>query len=227
MDLLEFARGPALTAALVVFVLGTLWRLARVLSRPRLRDLSLPRAGTPSPLAGALRSILRGLWPRREFTAATLGSAVNGYVLHLGLTLVFFGYAPHIAFIRRITGLSWPALPDMVMYVAAGATILSLLLALGARLTNPVLRLISNADDWISWVVVFLPMITGMALVAEPSAAVLARDHVIYQGPLIVHLFALELLLVWFPFSKLMHAFLFALSRGASGMRFSRRGVEV
>ena len=30
--------------------------------------------------------------------------------------------------------------------------------------------------------------------------------------------------LVWFPFGKLMHAFLFALSRGATGMRFSHRG---
>ena len=35
----------------------------------------------------------------------------------------------------------------------------------------------------------------------------------------------LELLLVWFPFGKLMHAFLFVFSRGATGMRFSHRGV--
>jgi nitrate reductase gamma subunit len=227
MDLLNFARGPALTLALVVFVLGTLWRLAGVLRRPRMRDLSPPRAGAPSNLMGALRAIVRGMWPRKEFGQAALVTTVNGYVFHIGLALVFFGYAPHIAFIRRITGLSWPALPDMVMYPAAGATIVSLLLALASRLTDPVLRKISNADDMITWTITFLPILTGMAVVGEPSAVILARDHVIYAGPLAVHLLTLELLLIWFPFGKLMHAFLFAFSRAATGMRFSHRGVKL
>ncbi|MDD5325460.1 MAG: nitrate reductase [Polaromonas sp.] len=227
MDLLSFARGPALTVALVVFVLATLWRLVGVLRRPRMPDLSPPRAGAPSNLVGALRAIVRGMWPRREFGQAALVTSINGYVFHLGLALIVFGYAPHIAFIRRVTGLGWPALPDMVMYLAAGATIVSLLLALSLRLTDPVLRKISNADDTISWTVTFLPVITGMALLSEPSAAILARDHVIYAGPLAVHLLTLELLLIWFPFGKLMHAFLFAFSRGATGIRFNHRGVRV
>ena len=227
MDLLNFARGPALSFALVVFVLGTLWRLVGILRRPRLRDLSPPRAGAPSNLTGALRAIVRGMWPRREFGQAALVTSINGYVFHIGLALVVFGYAPHIAFIRRITGLSWPALPDMVMYLAAGATIVSLLLALLFRLTDPVLRKISNADDMITWTITFLPLVTGMAVVGEPSAAILARDHVIYAGPLAVHLLTLELLLIWFPFGKLMHAFLFVFSRGATGMRFSHRGVKL
>lgn len=227
MDLLSFARGPALTVALFVFVAGTLWRLVGVLRRPRMRDLSPPREGAPSNLVGALHAIVRGMWPRREFGQAALVTSINGYVFHLGLALVFFGYAPHIAFIRRVTGLAWPALPDMVMYLAAGATIVSLLLALSLRLTDPVLRKISNADDTITWTITFLPLFTGMAVLSEPSAAILARDHVIYAGPLAVHLLTLELLLIWFPFGKLMHAFLFAFSRGATGMRFNHRGVRV
>jgi hypothetical protein len=60
----------------------------------------------------------------------------------------------------------------------------------------------------------------------EPSAAILARGHVIYRGPLALHLLSLELLLLWFPFGKLMHAILFAFSRGATGMRFAHRGVQ-
>ena len=79
----------------------------------------------------------------------------------------------------------------------------------------------------ITWTVTFLPVFTGMAVLGEPSSAILARDHVIYGGPLAVHLLSLELLLIWFPFGKLMHAFLFAFSRGATGMRFSHRGVKV
>ena len=70
-------------------------------------------------------------------------------------------------------------------------------------------------------------VLTGMALSIEPSAKILARDKVLYEGPLAVHLLALELLLVWFPMGKLMHAVLFAFSRGATGIRFGHRGVRV
>ena len=225
MNLLEIARGPGLIFALAVFVLGTLWRLVGVLSLPRMRDLSPAREGAPSKLAGALRANVRAMWPRKEFAPSTLFVTINGYVFHLGLALVFFGYAPHIAFIRRVTGLSWPALPDPVMYLAAGCTVISLLLALSLRLADPVRRKISNADDMITWTITFLPLFTGMAVTGAPSAALLARDHVVYTGALAVHLLTLELLLVWFPFGKLMHALLFAFSRGATGMRFGHRGV--
>lgn len=226
MDLLDFARGPALTFALAVFVLGIAWRLVHLWRRPRLSDLSPPREGAPTPLAGAGRAILRGMWPRKAFSGRTRHVTANGYVLHIGLALVFLGYAPHIAFVRRVTGLGWPALPDSVMYLAAAATFVALLLALAMRLTDPVRRKISGADDYLTWVIVLLPMFTGMAVLNEPSASVLARDHVIYRGPLAVHLLTLELLLVWFPFGKLMHAVLFVFSRGATGVRFSHRGVD-
>ncbi len=227
MDLLDFVRGPGLIVALIVFVSGTLWRLGRLLRRPRMRDLSVPRAGAPSNMAAALHAIVRGMWPRTAFVHAARFITVNSYVYHIGLAMVFFGYAPHIAFIGRLTGLTWPALPDMVMYVAAGVTIISLLLALLLRLTDPVRAKISGADDFITWIVVFLPIFTGMAVLTEPSVVTLARDHVIYRGPLAVHLLTLELLLIWFPFGKLMHAFLFVFSRGATGMRFSHRGVKL
>lgn len=227
MEILNLARGPGLIISLAVFILGSLWRLAGILRRPNMRDLSPAREGAPTGWVGALRAVVHGMWPRKEFAQAALGSTINGYVFHIGLALVFFGYAPHISFIRRLTGLSWPALPDMVMYLAAGATIVALLLALASRLTDPVLRKISSADDIITWAMVILPVITGMAVVVEPSTAILSHDYVIHPVPLAIHLLTLELLLLWFPFGKLMHAFLFVFSRGATGMRLSHRGVEL
>lgn len=227
MDLLEFARGPALALALTVFVLGCAWRLTGILRLPRRPDLSPPRAGAPSAPAAAGAAIVRGLWPRGAFGQAAQVSTFNGYVFHIGLALVFFGYAPHIAFVQRLTGLSWPALPDTVMYLAAGATILSLLFALWLRWSDPVLRLISSADDWITWTITFAPLVTGMAVAAQPSQALLASPLALYPAPLAIHLLSLELMLVWFPFGKLMHAFLFAFSRGATGLRFAHRGVRI
>jgi nitrate reductase gamma subunit len=227
LDLLEFARGPALVVAIAVFVLGSLWRLVGVLRLPPMHDLSPARAGAPGRAAAAAHAILRGMWPRPAFSQRTRYITINGYVYHIGLALVFFGYAPHIAFIQRITGLWWPALPDALMYFAAAATIVSLLIALVLRMTDPVRKRISGAGDWITWAIVFLPVITGMAVLIEPSEAILAHRQTVYRGPVAVHLLSLELLLIWFPFSKLMHAFLFVFSRGATGVRFSHRGVRV
>lgn len=225
MDLLAFARGPGLVLALAVFVLGTLWRLTALRRLPRRPDLSPAREGAPSPAAAAWRANWRAMWPRLAFAPNARVATANGYAFHVGLALVFFGYAPHIAFVRRLTGLGWPALPDAVMYVAAGVLMVSLPLALAMRLADPVRRAISGPDDWISWTVTFLPVATGMAVAGEPSAALLAREHVLYGGPLAVHLLSLELLLVWFPFGKLMHALLFAASRAVSGRRLAHRGV--
>ena len=225
MDLLDFARGPALSIAVSVFLLGSAWRLAHALRRPRRPDLSPPREGAASDAAAAGRAIVRGLWPRRGVARAHRGQALNAYVYHVGLALVVFGYAPHIAFVRRTLGVGWPALPDMAMYVAAGTTFVSLLAALWFRLSDPVRRLISNADDWVSWGVTFLPMFTGMAVLIEPSARILADGNPLFRGPVALHLASFLLLLVWFPFGKLMHAVFFAFARGATGIRFGRRGV--
>jgi nitrate reductase gamma subunit len=112
------------------------------------------------------------------------------------------------------------------MYLSAAATIVSLLMALMFRLTDPVLKQISRADDMLTWAVTMLPLMTGMALVGEPSSAILAHHHVLYRGPLAIHLMSLELLMVWFPFGKLMHAFLFLPARMQLATFLGRRGVR-
>ena len=224
MDLLDWARGPLLYGALTIFVSGVAWRffaLGRLPATP-----SVAPARTKFGRTDALGAALTRLWPRKGMRySATLATA-NPYVFHVGLALVFFGYAPHIAFIRRLTGLGWPALPDAVMYLSAAATIVSLLVALMFRLTDPVLRKISRADDMVTWFVTMLPLVTGMAVIGEPSVSILAHKVVLYRDPLAIHLLSLELLLVWFPFGKLMHAFLFLPGRMQLAVFLGRRGVQ-
>lgn len=224
MDMLDWARRPLLYAALAVFVLGVAWRLLALSRLPI--TLSVAPARTNFSRADALGAALTRMWPRKGMRRSATLVTVNPYVFHIGLALVFFGYAPHIAFIRRLTGLGWPALPDAVMYIAAAATIVSLLVALMFRLTDPVLKKISRADDMVTWLVTMLPLVTGMAVIGEPSASILARTIVLYRDPLAIHLFSLELLLVWFPFGKLMHAFLFLPGRMQLATFLGRRGVH-
>jgi len=214
--LLEFARGPALWFSLLVLVFGCAWRLLAILRLGTRPDLSEPRSDRR--FAGALRGIFGHMVARKEFRGGKMG-ALLGYVYHLGLAAVVFGYLPHILFFERLTGLAWPALPEPLVYLAAGATIIALLVVLFERLGNPVLRLLSGFDDYFSWFVVFLPVLTGMGALGGGAA--------LYPRPVAIHLLSVELLLVWLPFGKLAHAFLVFLSRGTTGAALARKGAAL
>jgi nitrate reductase gamma subunit len=225
MDLLDWARGPLLLFALTVFTLGVAWRLWALWRLPA-APVPVAPARVAFTRSDALRTALARSWPGKKLPGSATLVTFNPYLFHIGLALVAFGYAPHIEFIRRTFGLGWPALPDYVVYLAAAATIVSLLLALMFRLTDPVLKRISRADDIVTWVVTMLPLVTGMAVVgASASDYVLYKPAVVYRDPIAIHLLSVELLLVWFPFGKLMHAFLVWPARMQLAMFLGRRGV--
>ena len=48
-----------------------------------------------------------------------------------------------------------------------------------------------------------------------------------YETMLALHILSICVFLIWFPFGKLMHAFLFAFSRGMTGVRLGQRGAEL
>lgn len=218
MDLLSFARGPALQWSMAVCAFGLAWRLTGILLMPQKRDLSEPRGG--AAWLGAWRMIAGRMWPKPEFAAGSAASTALGYLFHAGLFVVFFLAAPHVAFVEDLVGFSWPHLPNTVVTVAGAVTLAALLAMLVLRVASPVKRMLSNFDDYFSWFVTIAPLVTG----------VVAFSHLAgwpYERLLAIHLLSAELLLVWFPFGKLMHAVLFAFSRGATGVRFGHRGVRV
>ena len=224
MGLLEFARGPALWISLLVLVAGSLWRVVAIFRLGTQPDHSEPRS--TRRLAGILRGIFARMIPRKEFRGA-MPRIFNGYLYHLGLAVIAFGFLPHIQFIERLTGLAWPALPAPVMYVAAGLTIVALLMALQDRLSDPVLRLLSGLDDYFSWLVVFLPLLTGMAALSGWSPQAAPGEAPVYGLALAVHLLSVELLFLWLPFGKLSHAVLVFFSRGVTGAALARKGAPI
>jgi nitrate reductase gamma subunit len=213
MTLLDFARGPALQAALMIFALGVVWRAVGALLIPRTTDFSQPRRGTAERVAGGLRTT----WSR-FFVSDALEQRIHfqhiaGALWHLGFFVVLLLFVPHILFFESLLGFGWPGLPNPVILVVAAITLATLLAVLIRRMTNPVSRMISTADDYISWVVTALPLATGIGLR--------------YETMLALHLLSVALLLVWFPFGKLMHLFLIWPARYNVGALFARRGVRI
>lgn len=223
MELLLFARGPALAFSFAVFVLGLAWRLYGIFRRPRRPDYSRPRAS-----GGGVRAIFAKMLPPRGVRMRG-GQMLNAYAYHIALAFVAFAFAPHIAFVARYLGIGWTPLPDPVTYIATAVAILGLVVALMYRLTDGVQRLLSTFDDYFSWFVTLLPLLTGMALIERPyyPAPIVAPALPTSPTLLAIHLLSLELLLVWLPFGKLSHAALVFVSRWRTGADFARKGAAL
>lgn len=227
MDLLGFARGPALTVATAIFVAGVAWRLVGILLLRMRRDLSEPRR--KDSWKGVMLMGTRS-WPKKEFAGAGFVEAI-GYIFHLGIFAAFLLYLPHVLFFQNILDAFlplpvvqlvmryWPTLPGGIIYLLTAISVGCLLILLGHRLINPVKRLISNFDDYMSWLMTITPLLTGMAAYSHFGGP--------YQVVLAVHILSVEALMIWFPFGKLMHMFTMFVLRGATGVIFARKGAAL
>jgi nitrate reductase gamma subunit len=216
MDLLDFARGPALQVAAYIFVAGILWRLIGILMLKEKPEFSEPRR--PGGLMAALKVIYTRSFTAAPFKRATMYPKMLGYVLHIGFFVVIFLFVPHIVFFEGFLGFDWPGLPNNVIYLSGVATVVAGLALLVRRLTNPVLKLISNFDDYFSWFVTMLPIVTGLIMPV--------RMGVRYETLLAIHILSVAVLMIWLPFGKLGHSFLVFVTRGTTGMVFERRGAK-
>jgi len=218
MELLEFARGPALTFALTVFIAGVAFRIAALLLMWRSRDSSMGSAREKPALLAALQEIGRRMWPLSPYRQRTLFNLINGYVFHIGLFVIVFLLLPHILFIRDLTGFYWGHLPNNVIYAISIVTLISLIAALVMRLGNPAQRIISTFDDYFSWFVTFLPVLSGIVATTHLGAR--------YETLLALHILSVALLLVYLPFGKLMHFFLVWITRSQTGIHLNHRGTQ-
>ena len=212
MTFLELTEGPLWYAASAVFVVGVVWRLAGIVRLGAPRDLSVPRA---SAATGAMKAIFLHMVPHGGFFGRTKFHFFAGYLFHIGLFVTVLFAAPHVIFIEeRLLGFGWPALPRWAFVMVAGATFAGLILLWLRRLTDPVMRQISDGDDLAGTVLTFLALLTGCFALQEAHDSLRA-----------LHMLSVEVLMVYFPFSRLMHAFTFVFSRAYTGASYGRRGV--
>ena len=216
MSLLEFASGPALNVAIGIFVLGVAWRLGFLLRIKKRIDQSEPRG--PNERMGGLwmiasRSINHG--PISEKIKAPIA---NAYLMHLVLAIVIFAAEGHIRLVEESFGLGWAHLPGIVVRISSAILLATIAVTVYRRLRHPVLKLLSNFDDWFSLFVTALVVATGLVagLTAEQDDMLVA-----------VHVLSFDALLIWFPFGKLMHTFLLFGSRYATGVAFSHKGLRI
>src|SRR5208282_2351666 len=162
MDLLGFARGPALKAALAIFCLGVAWRIVGFALLRLRRDLNQPRASLFGSFAGGLVTIGSRSWPHPEFIGRTGAGEALGYSYHIGLFIVVLLFGPHIMFFGSLFGFTWPGLPSSLITVISVLTLTLFLAVLFRRVTNRVMRMLSNFDDYFSWFITAMVLFTGV-----------------------------------------------------------------
>lgn len=216
MTLLDFARGPALQWSLIIFLVGVMWRLIGSLFYMVRKDLAKPRH-TGKTKDGMAVVATRSL-PAHVFEKRILFQHYTGYAWHISLFIAVLFFAPHIMFFESLLSISWPNLPNSVILISAAITLAILLALLIRRITNPVMRIISNADDYISILIVMAALITGIISFAHMGGR--------YETMLGLHILSVDAMFVWFPFGKLMHTALIWPSRFQAGAAFGRRGVK-
>lgn len=210
----EFIEGPLWYASLAVFLLASLWKLLFIVFRGRPRNLAKPRYSSEG---GALATIFRRFVPYPDFRSVSRVQFFAGYAFHLGMLALIFFAAPHIDFFEeRITGFGWPAMPHWAFVLSAELALGGLLFLIIYRLMNPVTRYLSSRGDYIASFLVFLVMLSG--------CFALWRSH---EALRLAHLLLAEVMLIYFPFSSLMHALSFPLSRGFTGAVYHRKGANI
>jgi nitrate reductase gamma subunit len=216
MTLLDFARGPALQWSLIILIAGILWRLGGTILLNARKDLSRARHG--NSMADGLKVMATRSLPAHEFEKRIRFQHFSGYAWHIALFISVLFFVPHILFFESVLGFGWPGLPNSIILATAAITIAILVALLIRRVAHPVQRLISNADDYISILLVIAPLVTGILAFAHIGAR--------YETLLAVHLLSVEAMFVWFPFGKLMHAALTFPSRFQAGSSYGRKGVR-
>jgi nitrate reductase gamma subunit len=214
-DLLNWAMGPALQVATVIFVAGVIIRLLEIVLLGRKANLAPPKGNAT---VQGLKTILTRSFPTAEELREAPVVHFGGYIFHIGFFISLLFFAPHIVLFNDAFGISWPALSTNAVEISAGLAIVALIALLISRLLDPVRRMLANFSDYLVYILSLLPLVTGIMATYK-----IGGD---YNTLLALHILSVEALMVAFPFTKLMHAFTFAISRYYNGALQGYKGAQ-
>lgn len=215
IELLSWVRGDGFQIAVFIFVAGVVIRILEILLLGRNKNLAEAKG---SEMIGGLKTMITRSFPDKSTLQRSTFTLVAGYVFHIGLFVTIFLFTPHILMFKEVTGLSWPSLPTPIVDAMTIVTIITLLAVFAHRMQNTMLRFLTNHADILVWLVTILPLITGY----------IAFHRIGTTAPslLAIHILSVELLMVVFPFTKLMHAFTLFIARWYNGAISGYRGVD-
>jgi len=215
IEFLSWVRGTGFQIATIIFVAGILIRLFENLLLGRKANLAEAKG---SEMSSGLKTIVTRTIPELTTFKRSPFTIVAGYIFHIGLFIIIFFYVPHILVFKDVIGFAWPSLPTPMIDALTVISIITLLAVLAYRLNNKVLYYLTNFEDLLVWFVTIAPLVTGY----------IAFHRIGMTAPTLlgIHILSVEILMIVFPFTKLMHSFTLFFARWYNGATYGYRGIE-
>ncbi len=205
---LAWARGPLFVFSFIIMVLG----IARLIV---LTDINIVRSiyrasDKRLPIKTLMVTTLRWLFPFRQVTKQSqnrLWYSIVSILFHAGLILTPLFLGAHLLLWKRGTGISWPGLPNSGADILALLTVVTGLLLIIGRVTNPFSRKLSRFQDFFLPPLLLVPFISGF-LAMHPLLNPLS-----YQLMMLFHVLSGDAILMLIPFTKMSHFILLPASQ--------------
>ena len=211
----DFARGPLMWVAAIVFAAGVFYRMVQLFVLTRKKEPLLYAGG------GTERAVGRSAEERKlerlaAFQNSLLGRhpvvAIVSTVFHTCLFMAPVFLVAHNLLLYESWGFSFMSLPDAVCDVMTVILLAGGLFFLLRRLVVPQVAAVSSPYDYILLLVTTAPFLTGFFAYHQLFD---------YRTVLILHMLSGELMLVAVPFTKLGHMVFFFFVRLLVGGEYS------
>lgn len=212
--LLDFACGVLFAFSFSLMILG-LFRLV-ALALLGTGEAFLRAGDRTIDYAAILRDTLSWLFPIRRWAAGRPAYSLISIAFHVGLIPVPFFLAAHIHLWKQATGVSWPAMPQILADVLTVVTILGGIALFWGRILNRSARAISRLQDFLWPLLLTVPAFSGF-LCANFDLSAGA-----YRYWMLVHVLSANVIMICIPFTKLAHCVLMPLTQlvGSIGWKF-------
>ncbi len=210
MDYYELVRGPFAWFALLIFILGSLYRIVELLAKGKKEKTLYPLRS----VKGAVRSVLHGVIP---FGATYMRNqpvfTIITFIFHICVAILPIFLLAHVVLWYESWKILWWSLPDSLADIMAIMVIVSCLFFFVRRRAVPEVKRVTRPGDHILLLIILLPFLTGFLAYHQWGP---------YRQILILHILLGEILLVSIPFSKMVHMLMFVFSRAYMGLEFGK-----
>ena len=208
-SLYNFVSGPLAWVAFVIFIVGSLYRLIRLLMQVQKKEKFIY---TYMSWKYSLRSIFHWITPFgttnwRRHPVLT----VVTFAFHICLIITPIFLLAHVVLWDEAFGVNWWFLPDNLAIMMTLIVIAGCVFFLVRRLVSPEVQYVTSASDYVILAIVAAPFITGFLAYYQWFG---------YPFFMVLHVVSGEVMLIAIPFTRLSHMLFAPLTRAYMGSEF-------
>ncbi|MFH1673838.1 MAG: TmcC family electron transfer complex membrane anchor subunit [Pseudomonadota bacterium] len=201
----ELVRGPLAWAAFIIFIAGSLYRIIYMLAGAKKEKVVFPHMSLKHSLASLVHWVIpfnnQYMKQRPVFTAVS-------FAFHICLVVTPIFLLAHIILWDESWNISWWSMSDTIADYMTIIVIAGCIFFLYRRLTDPVVKNVTDGSDYLLLAITALPFITGF---------IAYHQWFDYKTMLIIHILAGEIMLIAIPFTRLSHMLFFVFTRAYFG----------